>query len=675
MKFTKAGFLFVSLTPSLLLADSNENLETTTITAQSPDLLDSIALTEEQIRHLPGTGSIVQIDDLTGRVIKPQDLFEFNPQVYAQSSGTSVDSRLSVRGSGLQRRYGSRGVSLLVDGIPANDADGSFYFRVINPLSIDHINVYPGANGLLYGGSQLGGAINIVQKNGVSDPGAEMTLEYGSFETFRCSVQYGVEQGNWDFFSSYSYQESDGYRDMQNWHSHHFTANLGYLWSDQAQTRFYFLYSDSDAQLAGSLTEDEFHDDPTQSAPGQDPRTDRDLSTIKLSQRTTWGTDKANYAFYTYYQYLDFDHLTGIGVGAFNNLVDYDTDEVGIGFQSENEWQLASTKQILRSNVTYNYGRNEVGGYSGFVPFPGAPVGSNARDDVAANFNLYLENETQFTETDHIFLGAGYVEAKRKRRVEPENDNQTDFDENQGDAVWRVGYLKDLNESNQLFINLSQSFEAAPFSEVVAEVSPQTAQSIEAGSRFQHGFASGQISAYYSQVNDEFIDVEVAPDVYQTTNEDTIHAGLEAYLALDLNDAFNWNSDYQLDFVQSYQLNDFSFDGGQYDGNEIPVVAKHVYAGTLQLTAPDAKWNTAITVDWLPSGIVADNKNTIESDGYNIWKWSLELNVNQHLTLYGGVDNIFDEAYVSSVTVNPSSDAYLSPGDGRAAYLGATLKW
>lgn len=670
-----SGLLSISLVPTFVFAETNESLETTTITAQSPDLLDSIAAAEERIRNLPGAGSIIKLDDLPGSVITPQDIFEFTPEVYAQSTGTANDTRLSIRGSGLQRRYGSRGISLLVDGIPANDADGSFYFRVINPLSIDHIDVYPGANGLLYGGTQLGGAINIVQKNGISAPGAEMTLEYGSFDSFRGSVQYGIEEGKWDFFSSYSYSESDGYRDQQAWHSHHFNANLGYHWSDEAQTRFYFLYSDSDAQLSGSLTEEEFHDDPTQANPNQDPQTDRDLSTIKISQRTTWGNDQANYAFYAYYQYLDFDHLTGIGVGAFNNLVDYDTDEVGIGFQSENEWQLASKKQIVRSNVTYNYGRNEVGGYSGFVPFPGFPTKSNARKDVASNINLYLENETLLTENDRIFLGAGYQEAHRKRRIEPENGNQANFDENQGGAVWRIGYIKDLTGSNQLFANLSQSFEAAPFSEVVAEVDPQTARTFEVGTRFQYGFASGQLTGYFSQVDDEFIDVEIAPYQYETTNEDTTHKGIEAYLTLDLNDAFNWGANYQLDFVQSYQLNDFSFDEGQYDGNQLPAVAEQVYAGSLQLTSPDEKWQTSITVDWLPTGIIADNANTLKSEAYDIWKFAVKYKVNTHLSLYGGVDNLFDKDHVTTVTVNPTSNAYLSPGDGRAAYIGATLKW
>ncbi len=84
---------------------------------------------------------------------------------------------------------------------------------------------------------------------------------------------------------------------------------------------------------------------------------------------------------------------------------------------------------------------------------------------------------------------------------------------------------------------------------------------------------------------------------------------------------------------------------------------------------------TSVSVDWLPSGLYADNLNTIETDGYAIVDLDLEYQLNPKVSLYGGVSNLFDESFVSTVTVNPTSDSFINPGDGRAAYFGVKVKW
>src|SRR3546814_1926048 len=55
-----------------------------------------------------------------------------------------------------------RGVTLLFDSAPVNTADGSGDFQEIDPLMLSHLEVYRGANGLRFGASSLGGAINAV---------------------------------------------------------------------------------------------------------------------------------------------------------------------------------------------------------------------------------------------------------------------------------------------------------------------------------------------------------------------------------------------------------------------------------------------------------------------------------------------------------------------------------
>ena len=690
MKHLSISLAYAGTLISLTAQDSAnvEQLSATTVTAQSPDFLTDVDNAQQRILTIPGAASVITADDYTGRTVKPAEIFQFDPSVYAQSNGTGNDTRLSIRGSGAQRKFGNRGLTILQDGIPANHADGSFYTRIIEPLTLDHTEVFAGANGLIYGASQLGGAINFVQKNGINADGTQATIEYGSFETIRAALQHGGQQGNWDYFAGYTYTESDGFRDHQEWTSHHFTGNVGYQWSDSAATRFYFLFSDSDAKLPGSLTKDQFRNDSKQRSPGRDDQTDRDLSTIRIAQRTAWDLENAKYSFYTYYQYLDFDHLTGIGSFTFNNLIDYDTDELGIGFNGENPWNAFNLEHTLRSTASYDYGRNEVGGFSGFIRSSGTPD-NNQREERSNNLKVHLENETVFGDGNHLYLGAGWVNSYRSREVGSRLTNTlrasspvVDFSESQDGGIWRIGYLKDVSDDVQLFANISQSFEAAPFSEAAVSVSPQKAQTAEIGSRFQHDWITGSLTAYLSKVDDEFISEETAPNsgVYRTINEDTVHKGIEAFLAIDLTEALDLNTAYSLSFEQSYQLNDFTFDHGAHDGNQLPGIAEQVYAARLRLTAPEEKWNASISADWTPNDLVSNNANNITSSGYISWRIAGEYKVYESLTVYGGIDNLFDKEYASSVTINPSVPSrgdvsYINPADGRSAYIGARMTW
>lgn len=79
------------------------------------------------------------------------------------------------------------------------------------------------------------------------------------------------------------------------------------------------------------------------------------------------------------------------------------------------------------------------------------------------------------------------------------------------------------------------------------------------------------------------------------------------------------------------------------------------------------------TVDWFPSELAADNNNTLKAPGYAVFDLYSEYKVTESFTLYGGIDNVLDKDYAATVLVNPSgaNPAYIHPGNGRTAYIGA----
>ena len=61
-----------------------------------------------------------------------KDILGYVPGVITQTR-MGDDARVSIRGSGLSRAYGIRGITVLLDGIPMNTSDGLMDFFEIDP--------------------------------------------------------------------------------------------------------------------------------------------------------------------------------------------------------------------------------------------------------------------------------------------------------------------------------------------------------------------------------------------------------------------------------------------------------------------------------------------------------------------------------------------------------------
>ncbi len=662
--------------PAPVLTDGGEDPAPEVAVPQGNPFSDSISAAAVRVSETPGGASLLTPSDWTGRAVSTEQLFEFEPGVYARERGVGTDVRISVRGSGIQRRFGDRGVTLLLDGVPINDADGSFYFRSIDPLSIAHIEVFRGANGLIEGGAQLGGAIAIVQKNGINAPGGLAVVELGRFDSYRSSIQYGGQEGALDYYFGYSLAETDGYRVRNRSRTAFYHGNLGYQWSDGARSRFFFHYSDSDAALPGSLALDEFLQDDKQAGTNRVDSADRDLATLRIGQRTEWATDIGDWEFYTNFQSLDFDHLINQGAFRFNRLIDYETREFQVGAMGRVNHQFLGKENTVRLRVAGNYGEQDERGFTGFVR-PGRPVAHVEKLKTAANLQVYAENQLSLDDRQTIITGFGAVFAERESINLPGDQTRDPaYQNSQSGIVYRIAYQFEATEQTSLFANLSQSFEASPFSEASSLLDPQLARTWEVGVRHKGDAITAELAAYRSAIDGEFVDAEIAPGVSTTQNLDTVHQGVEVAVNTDLSNLFPIeNLPFEVLLDQSYQFNDFQIEQGPDAGNQLPGVPDHVYSGRIRLRGNDEKWEAALTANWTPNGFVADNQNTLTTDGFLVWRLSGEISVTDKLTLFGGVDNLFDEAFVNSVSINPSGPAFLNPGNGRAIYGGVRLAW
>lgn len=629
----------------------------------------------KKVKETPGQASVLTPEDWNVRDHTLADVFESDPSVNAEATGEGNESRISIRGSAAQSGRGNRGMTMLQDGIPSGSVDGMFIGNFVDPVNLQRAQVFPGANGFAHGATQFGGAIDFQLKNGLSHPGGFLKADYGSYESVRASLQYGGIEGAVDYYFGVGHLQGDGYRDNSAWESNYFMGNLGYAWSDDATTRVYFTVLDQKAGITGNLTLAQFADDPRQRQSFVDDSSARTTDSFRVAQRTDWSTADAEYTFYSYFQNLELgSHFETGGRRPMVDDVNLDLEEFGIGARSEHRWELAGMQQLTKASIGYDYGRNILEGTRG----PGVV----AQEDKAEDFAVYVENQTSLNSKHKVSLGLGWNMVRRKHfdnRPIPAA-RRDDYAENQDGGFWRVGYIYELDKKSQIFANVSQSFEAVSFGSIDrarAVLDPQKSLTMEVGSRFKRKWLGGSVSAYHAEIDGELVSFVASemPLRYSFTNEDTVHRGIEVSLDVELLKAFDVRSDYRLKWKAKYQLNDFYFDGGASKGNQMPGISPHVYQSGLKLIAPERKWSTDLSVRYKPEGNLIDNANTRNVPGYATWRLSGDYQVSDNVTLYGGVDNLFDKQYIRRAAINPRGPAFVSPGEGRTAYVGAKVTW
>ena len=176
----------------------------------------ALADAQTELSLTPGGASIIDIDDQRARQIGSlADMLRFVPGIYAASNSGNDSVFIPSRGSNLDAtNFDMNGVKLLQDGLPITTADGNNHNRIIDPLTAAFATVARGANGMKYGASTLGGAIDFVSATARNSPALRLFANGGAYGQLQGQATASrVFDNGLDALVTIEGKQWDGYRD------------------------------------------------------------------------------------------------------------------------------------------------------------------------------------------------------------------------------------------------------------------------------------------------------------------------------------------------------------------------------------------------------------------------------------------------------------------------------
>lgn len=658
--------------------------------ATSP-LQTSVKAERERLQRVPGGTNLIEPQTL-GRLATLNDALALQPGIVVQEFfGGQDQPRLNIRGSGVQSNPVNRGVLLLQDGLPLNEADGSFVISLLGLRNAGLISVRRGANAGNPAATTLGGELDLQSLTGTQQEGVR--VEGGSFGRFGLDLAKGFQGEQFDGRLSVSHDQSDGYRHHSDSKRTSVQANVGARFGNGVDNRTYLSYTDLKFDIPNVVSKAAMEDDPrsvlgdgntpfdqAQNVYNRDPN--RKTTQFRLANRTHWGTEALNQTVGVYWQTVD-DTFT-------NPTTANPTKGNTYGAQ----WQLAGTQGSLDYRLALSWARTDMD-----RDLYAKRGNDGARVKHFGDYDLKAENR-------NAMLGLGWrfapqwqavVDLKYGQAIRNASERLSG---NSLDQDWktfspRLGLIWQAAPALRLFANVSRSHEAPTYWEIIqSEVplaNPMAASTslsrldVQRASTFEIG-GDGELdlggnalrwslALYRSEVRDEILEIANASgSASSTINYDgkTRHQGIE----LGLGGTWELGSAGALDYRLAYTYSDFRFRDGVYAGNRIAGVPEHLLG--LEVLYRRGGLSLGPNVRWL-SKTHTDHANTDEwyavNDAHAVWGFKVNYQHDKHWSAFLQADNLFDKTYASSYLIrgkypaNSMAPGFL-PGSGRSVSAG-----
>lgn len=658
----------------------------------------------EALRSVPGGTNVVDLNRVgQGRVATNEDVFRYQAGIYAKAANNE-GAKISIRGSGLNRAPGAHASGLfeMLDGLPLTGPGGTPY-ELKEPLWLSHVEVRRGANGFELGSLALGGAVNYVTHTGYDAPRLQVRYEAGSHGYTKRQISSGDVLGDLDYYVALTDSNYDGFQDHSAGGSKGIAANVGYRFSPDLETRFFFRYRETDNDSPGRLTRDQIR---------HDPRAANTLNAARDSKRlqpgSTWLGNKTTLYLddssrietgLVYHDYpMDLREGTNRLKVAYTDIsgtLNYIRQDTVFGHQSNTTLGLRTTKG-LPNNGASEFVRIPAGNTASYTP------GTKTRDYsyLGSDSVLQLSNDLELVPDLWLTTGVAAIYTRRETGVTYPATQQA-VSTHDWDYASRLGLRYDFTPQLQVYGNLSRSVEpphawsmiwgsnqffpagsgpATGLQRVGVKLENQTATTLELGGRGRAWMGDWEAGWYYSQVRHELLSVETQATsatssqvIAESNASPTVHTGVE--LSLD-SPLWQGGAVGKLDLRQAYTFSDFHYrDDDRFGDNALPGIPRHYYQAELRYSHPTGFYAGLNTEH--ASKIAVDYANSFYADQYTLLGATFGYaSPKDNWQTWLDLRNLTNRRYANTVT--PGYDdggrdvARSTPGDGMGVYAGVS---
>jgi iron complex outermembrane receptor protein len=586
-------------------------------------------------------------------------IFVSNRENYA------LGERLTIRGLGWRTQFGVRGTQVILDGIPLTVADGQTIMNMIDPAAVKRIELLRGPAGTFWGNSS-GGVLFLSTKPQPDAPALQYRGYGGSFSTIKQELELNTNIGKTRLYGYGTYFETNGYRDHSAARLYRGSLAMERAVSDNGNFSFRVAYTGMPkAQHPGSLSKEDSQDTPQDATPSfvenQAGKTfdQAMIGTSYIHQFSSGILDISAHGTYRDVQNPLTFGVIGLERYAGGVRSTYQFNELPFDLQVGGELKIQDDDRLETNNVNGK---------------PGDEISLDQEEQVT---NRALFSRVSVPLTDQFSVNAGARADWLDYETPKSLDNQAEGSRSFFSFNPSFGLLYDLDKSS-IFANFSTSFESPTTTELVnrptggagfnQSIEPEKTISLETGIRGRNNSISYDLAVYGMKVEDILVPIELedGPVYYQNEGQ-TNHYGIEFGLA--------YNTSTNIDFRLMLNYLQAKFDGGSYDGNDLPGVAPFRAGASVNYTPGNHQ--LSLDNEWI-SSYYADSENSSKNSAYTLFhfRWTVrvpQLFENGTILPFIAVNNLLNTRYNSSVFVNAFGSRYFEPGSSRNFRAGIQL--
>ncbi len=174
------------------------------------------------------------------------------PGVFTEDRRHGESNVISFRGVGLHTHV-TRGILVLVDGVPITEASGRTMFEGVDMDHAQKIEVLKGPVSALYGPNGITGVINIIEKKPEEGFHGDFSGVYGTYNYQKLDGNVNGGKGKFRYLAKAGYYHTDGYQDRSKYTSGRAGIKLIEDFGKAGKLQFTGDYTKDTSQSGGPL--------------------------------------------------------------------------------------------------------------------------------------------------------------------------------------------------------------------------------------------------------------------------------------------------------------------------------------------------------------------------------------------------------------------------------------